>query len=107
VVEEITDSQATQAATEMLRRDARQSFEVASSRSSRDGSPGPIDRSTVMQAKLLSNIKGGMDKRKFSGNHSTAEDTRREPGSPAKKMRGGNGVLDEQRRVGLGIQYSQ
>ncbi|KAI9151605.1 hypothetical protein HJFPF1_08812 [Paramyrothecium foliicola] len=107
VEDELADSQATQAATEMLRRDARQSFEVANTRGSRDQSPAPAERSATMQAKLLANIKGSMDKRKFSGSHNATEDARREPASPAKKMRGGSGLLEEQRRVGLGIQYSQ
>jgi acetyl-CoA acyltransferase 1 len=104
VDDEITDSQATQAATEMLRRDPRQSFEAGHLRSSQNGLPGPMERTAAMSSKLLSHTRG-MDKRKFSGNHGAAEDARHEPGSPAKKIRGENGVSEEQRRVGLGIQY--
>ena len=83
------------------------SFEVASSAGSRDESPGPAEKSAKLQAKLLSSSRGGgaMDKRKFSGNTATAESTRREQGSPPKKMRVGS--LTEEQRVGLGIQYGR
>ncbi|KND90493.1 hypothetical protein TOPH_04666 [Tolypocladium ophioglossoides CBS 100239] len=105
--EEVFDSQASQAATEMLRRNPGKSFDVASSVGSRDGTPGPVEKSARMQAKLLSTSKhGGMDKRKFSGGVLAGEDVRREQGSPTKKMRVG-GPLTEDPRVGLGIQYSQ
>ena len=108
--EDVHDSQATQAATEMLRRDPRQSFEVASSVGSRDATPGPAEKSARMQSKLLSNVRGtggGTDKRKFSGGGGDSHDERlREQGSPTKKMRVG-GPLLENPRVGLGIQYSQ
>lgn len=105
--EEVFDSQASQAATEMLRRHPGRSFEVASSAGSRDESPGPAEKSAKLQAKLLSSSRGGgaMDKRKFSGNTATAESTRREQGSPPKKMRVGS--LTEEQRVGLGIQYGR
>lgn len=101
--EEVFDSQASQAATEMLRRDPRQSFEVSASR---DSTPGPTEKSARMQAKLFSNHKGD-DKRKFSGNYpSSSEEVRRDQGSPAKKMRVGGPLVDN-RNMGLGIQYSQ
>ncbi|KPM39611.1 hypothetical protein AK830_g6945 [Neonectria ditissima] len=105
--EEVFDSQASQAATELLRRDPRQSFEVASSTGSRGGTPPPLDRSGRLQAKLFSNTKGEADKRKFSGNTGHAEEVMREHGSPAKKMRVGGPPVEDRRRVGLGIQYSQ
>jgi acetyl-CoA acyltransferase 1 len=111
--DELTDSQATQAATEMLRRDARQSFEVAAAvaaanKAHRDASPDRAAAAEERSARLLSGIRSSIDKRKFSGHHNAAEDPlRREPNSPAKKMRASNGdTLEEQRRVGLGIQYS-
>lgn len=90
--EEVFDSQASQAATELLRRDPRQSFEVASSAESRGHSPAPLEKSARMQAKLFaSNLRGGAvagaDKRKFS---SSMEEERASP----KKS-----------RVGLGIEY--
>lgn len=103
--EEVFDSQASQAATELLRRDPRQSFEVASSTGSRGATRSPIDKSARMQAKLFSNSKGDGEKRKFSGNHGSSEEVMRDQGSPAKKMRGP--LAEERRRVGLGIQYSQ
>lgn len=104
---EVFDSQASQAATELLRRDPRRSFEVASSAGSRDGTPGPVEKSARMQAKLLSNYKGDPEKRKFSGNYTSTEEARRDQGSPAKKSRVTGSFVDERRRLGLGIQYGQ
>ncbi|KAI1432529.1 Thiolase, N-terminal domain-containing protein [Xylaria sp. CBS 124048] len=52
VGEEVYESQATQAASEMLRRDPRESYEVASSVGSRDVSPTPADKSNKLQTKL-------------------------------------------------------
>ncbi|KAF4979108.1 hypothetical protein FZEAL_4598 [Fusarium zealandicum] len=103
--EEVFDSQASQAATELLRRDPRQSFEVANSAGSRDGTPGPVEKSALMQAKLLSSFRGDGDKRKFSGNYAAGEEVRREQGSPAKKARVAGPLADDRRRLGLGIQY--
>ncbi|KAK2601984.1 hypothetical protein QQS21_004410 [Conoideocrella luteorostrata] len=103
---EVFDSQASQAATEMLRRHPGKSFEVASLPSSRDGSPRPAEQSVKLQAKLLPNSRGGnMDKRKFSGNTAATDNSRREHGSPTKKVRVGS--LTDEQRVGLGIQYSR
>lgn len=104
--EEVFDSQASQAATEMLRRHPGKSFEVARSIGSRDGSPAPAESSAKLQAKLMSSSRGGAtDKRKFSGGAMT-EELPREQGSPTKKMRVGASVGDEQ-KVGLGIQYGK
>ncbi|KAI0204466.1 Thiolase, N-terminal domain-containing protein [Astrocystis sublimbata] len=50
--EEVFESQATQAASEMLRRDPHESFEVASSVDSRDVTPAPADVSSKHQTKL-------------------------------------------------------
>ncbi len=82
------DSQASQAATEMLRRHPGQSFEVNSSAGSRDVSPAP-----VAEAKGRSKLPeySRSEKRKCSGGH---EDVSREHGSPPKRT-----------RVGLGIQF--
>ncbi|POR39433.1 Uncharacterized protein TPAR_00376 [Tolypocladium paradoxum] len=105
--EEVFGSQASQAATEMLRRNPGKSFDVTSSVGSRDETPGPVEKSARMRAKLLSSSRGsGMDKRKFSGGVPVGEDVRREHGSPTKKMRVGR-PLTEDPRVGLGIQYSK
>ncbi|KAK7424679.1 hypothetical protein QQX98_000255 [Neonectria punicea] len=103
--EEVFDSQASQAAIELLRRDPRQSFEVVSSTESRGGTP-PLDTAGRMQAKLFS-MKGDADKRKFNGNTGPSEEVMREHGSPAKKMRVGGPLVEDRRRVGLGIQYGQ
>ncbi|KAI0969591.1 Thiolase, N-terminal domain-containing protein [Xylaria arbuscula] len=50
--EEVFESQATQAASEMLRRDPRESFEVASSVGSRDVTPVPAEKTAKLQTKL-------------------------------------------------------
>jgi hypothetical protein len=101
--EEVFESQASQAASEMLRRDPRESFEVESSVGSRDVTPAPAEKSNKVQTKLYAPVyKAGisMEKRKFSGG-AHAEDARGEMlTSPAKKMRYGvDGA------VGLGIQH--
>ncbi|KAH6678473.1 hypothetical protein B0J14DRAFT_534875 [Halenospora varia] len=90
--EEIQESQASQSATEMLRIDPRESFEVAASRTS---TPTPItDKNTYAQSKHQTKIYGtvhkpNVEKRKrgdeeYKGNYS------------AKKVRAG---------VGLGIGF--
>ncbi|KAI2617874.1 hypothetical protein GGR54DRAFT_607251 [Hypoxylon sp. NC1633] len=97
--EEIFESQASQAASEMLRRDPRESFEVASSVGSRDGTPAPAEKTAKLQSKLFAGLnKAGLaaEKRKFS---SGAE-------SPTKKLRYGGGT-ETSSRVGLGIRYGQ
>lgn len=98
---DLYDSQASQAATEMLRREPKQSFDGFSA--SRDGTPGPAEKSARMQAKLFSNLRNDGDKRKFSGSH---EEQQPEAGSPPKKSRVGSGSM-EQQRLGLGIEYRQ
>jgi hypothetical protein len=107
--EEVFGSQASQAATEMLRRHASRSFEMAASTGSpsRDESPGPAEKSVRLQAKLLSGSRGSiMDKRKLSSSAAVADDSKRDQqGSPPKKMRVGS--LSEEQRVGLGIQYNR
>ncbi|KAI1373163.1 hypothetical protein F4677DRAFT_430418 [Hypoxylon crocopeplum] len=107
--EEVFESQASQAASEMLRRDPRESFEVASSVGSRDGTPVPAEKTAKLQSKLFAGLnKAGLaqEKRKFSGGIET-NDTRRESlMSPTKKMRYGGGT-EASGRVGLGIRYSQ
>ncbi|KAH9886589.1 Thiolase, N-terminal domain-containing protein [Xylariomycetidae sp. FL2044] len=87
--EEVYESQASQAASEMLRRDPRESFEVASSVGSRDGTPAPAEKTAKLQSKLYGGLnKAGLsaEKRKFSamGEH---EDSRKESfTSPTKKL---------------------
>ncbi|KAI1134596.1 Thiolase, N-terminal domain-containing protein [Hypoxylon sp. FL0543] len=92
--EEIFESQASQAASEMLRRDPRESFEVASSVGSRDGTPAPAEKSAKLQSKLFAGLnKAGLasEKRKFSGSAESNEGRREGLMSPAKKSRFGNG----------------
>ena len=105
---DVFDSQASQAATELLRRGPRPSFDANnSSAASRDATPGPAEQSARMQAKFFSNLRGGdTDKRKFSGHHGSAEELRPGQGSPQKKSRVGSGSL-EHGRLGLGIQYGR
>ncbi|KAK0707676.1 hypothetical protein B0H67DRAFT_588317 [Lasiosphaeris hirsuta] len=106
--EEVFESQASQAASEMLRRDPRESFEVASSvGNSRDGTPAPADKSAKLQAKLFGglNKSGAAEKRKFSGEDASSRD---QITSPTKKLRAAGGLRDPGRGpTGLGIRYSQ
>lgn len=102
----VYDSQASQAATDLLRRHPGQSFDVASSGDSRDGSPIRLPAKPVA-AKARSRLPDSSrsEKRRLSGSDAeTAAKSRREhQGSPAKKVR--TGVDANGRRVGLGIQY--
>ncbi|KAF5023224.1 hypothetical protein F66182_4732 [Fusarium sp. NRRL 66182] len=100
--EEVFDSQASQAATQMLRRDPRQSFEVVE----RKNTPNAIEKSARMQEKLLSH-RGDSDKRKFSGSHVSTEESRHDQASPAKKSRVAEPLTDEHKKLGLGIQYRE
>ncbi|KAK4145620.1 uncharacterized protein C8A04DRAFT_26619 [Dichotomopilus funicola] len=116
---EIYESQASQAASEMLRRNPRESFEVsASNGNSRDGTPAVTERSVKLQAKLFGGVnKSGMSssqpsgKRKFNGPHGDPVDGypaihHDHVNSPTKKLREVGGLRDPG-RVGLGIQYSR
>ncbi|KAI6372909.1 hypothetical protein MCOR25_003593 [Pyricularia grisea] len=106
--EEVYESQASQAASEMLRRDPRESFEVVASR---DGTPNPpsapAEKSATLQQTLFAGIgRSGVamatEKRKFSGGANDAQ--RQEMTSPHKRAR-----IDGNLReggVGLGI-YDQ
>ncbi|KAI0509705.1 hypothetical protein F5B22DRAFT_615700 [Xylaria bambusicola] len=101
--EEVVESQATRAASEMLRRDPRESFEVASSVGSRDATPVPAEKTQKLQTKLYAPVhKAGMntEKRKFSGGSNPDEVRVEAVTSPAKKLRyGADGA------IGLGIQH--
>ncbi|KAL1836548.1 hypothetical protein VTJ49DRAFT_5025 [Mycothermus thermophilus] len=110
--EEVFESQASQAASEMLRRDPRESFEVAASvgGGSCDATPAAADRSAKLQAKLFGGVnKSGLSsqgKRKFSGAE-IGEGYPHDPvASPTKKLREVGG-LREPARVGLGIRYGR
>jgi acetyl-CoA acyltransferase 1 len=107
--EEVFESQASQAASEMLRRDPRESFEVASSVGSRDGTPAPAEKTARLQAKLFSaHNKTVVEKRKFSGGTNAAEYPKQDHlTSPTKKMKVGPALSDNPNRVGLGILHSQ
>jgi hypothetical protein len=113
--EEVFESQASQAASEMLRRNPRESFEVtAAVGHTRDATPAASDRSAKLQAKLFGGLnKSGLSsvqgKRKFSGQHGEAGDgfsMHDRLTSPTKKLREVGGLRDPG-RVGLGIQYGR
>ncbi|KAM0265718.1 hypothetical protein ACHAQJ_000152 [Trichoderma viride] len=95
--EQVYDSQASQAAAEMLRRHPGQEYNVASPR---DTTAGPAQKSAAMHAKLFPGSKTatGAEKRKLAAEGETQTE------SPQKKMRAG-GTASDGRRVGLGIQY--
>jgi len=86
----------------MLRRDPRESFEVASSVGSRDDTPAPTEKSAKLQAKLYAGVNkpGVSEKRKFAGVHDADESRRDVFTSPPKKSRLAGG------KIGLGIMNS-
>lgn len=111
--DEVLESQASQAATEMLRHDPRERFDVVSSGGSRDGSPMPAEKSAKLQAKLQAKLfasvnKPGMgsEKRKYGGGVGSDGARHETLTSPTKKMRHGAVGRDTQ-GIGLGIQYGQ
>ncbi|KAL2261844.1 hypothetical protein VTK26DRAFT_3197 [Humicola hyalothermophila] len=117
---QVFESQASQAASEMLRRDPRESFEVAESAGhSRDGTPAAADRSARLQAKLFGGLnKSGLTssvssaaKRKFNDQHDEAVDGFASAPdrvvSPTKKLREVGGLRGDTGRIGLGIQYGR
>ena len=113
--EEVSESQASQAASEMLRRDPREPhFEVASSVGSRDGTPVPAEKTAKLQSKLFAGVNKAVsaaEKRKLSSSGGGVDGSghlrRDELASPTKKMRHGNGSESVHQRVGLGIRYGQ
>jgi acetyl-CoA acyltransferase 1 len=105
---QVYESQASQEASAMLRRDPRESFEVASSHNSRDVTPTPIatEKSQRMQSTLRGPINksglSGSGKRKFES--SVADEARRaEPVSPTKRLRLAGGLREASSLIGLGI----
>ncbi|KAL7820673.1 hypothetical protein V8C26DRAFT_392958 [Trichoderma gracile] len=100
--DQLEDSQASQAAAELLRRHPGQGHRAASS-SVRDGTAGPAEKSAAMQAKLFAGGRTatGAEKRKLAADGEAGAD---DGESPQKKLRAG-GAASESRRVGLGIQY--
>ncbi|TQV97810.1 hypothetical protein V2A60_006467 [Cordyceps javanica] len=105
---DVFGSQASQAAADLLRRHPGQSFDAASSGDSRDGSPIQLPVKAVApkaRSRLPDSVRP--DKRRHSGTDTetaaAAAKSRREQGSPAKKVR--TGADTDRRRVGLGIQY--
>lgn len=102
---QVYESQASQEASAMLRRDPRESLEVASSHNSRDVTPVVAEKSARLQSTLRGPVhKTGLPnpvKRKFDGN---VDDARRaEPTSPTKRLRLAGGLREGSSLVGLGI----
>lgn len=98
--EHVFESQASQAASAMLRRDARESFEVAAQREASREQEREREREREssggkMQAKLFGGVNkaGPVDKRKFSGGQPTHADQHMDAhnshlqASPTKKVR--------------------
>ncbi|KAG9254754.1 uncharacterized protein F5Z01DRAFT_93199 [Emericellopsis atlantica] len=98
-------SQASLAATEMLRREPRDSYEMRQALS-RDGTPSAVEQSARLQSKLFSNVRNDGDKRKYGSSQETIEEPRLEQGSPPKRSRMESGST-AQNRMGLGIQYGR
>ncbi|EHK23620.1 uncharacterized protein TRIVIDRAFT_10779, partial [Trichoderma virens Gv29-8] len=92
--EQVQDSQASQAAAEMLRRHPGQGHKAVSSR---DGTAGPAEKSAAMHAKLFAGGKTatGAEKRKLAATEGEAGAD--EIDSPQKKLRAG-GAASESRR---------
>lgn len=101
---QVYESQASQEALAMLRRDPRESFEVASSQgNSRDVTPTPEKR-------LQSTLRGpihkpgsttGPVKRKLEATTEYRPDARREPNSPTKRLRLAGGLREGNPILGL------
>lgn len=89
--EEIQESQASQNAAEMLRRDPRESFEVAASRTN---TPTPItDKSSLLQSKIFGTVTKGPTEKRKRGDDDMVNDY-----SPKKFRTGPEGI-------GLGIGF--
>ncbi|KXJ97075.1 Thiolase, N-terminal domain-domain-containing protein [Microdochium bolleyi] len=90
--EDVYESQASQAASDMLRRDPRESFDIASSTAgSRDGTPYPGEKSMKLQSKLFAGVnKPGVSSEKRK--HGNEDDSMRRDvqSSPPKKVRYGS-----------------
>ncbi|KUI53096.1 hypothetical protein VP1G_00331 [Cytospora mali] len=104
---QVYESRASQEASAMLRRDPRESLEVASSHNSRDVTPLPVvaEKSARLQSTLRGPVnKPGLPnpvKRKFDGG---IDDARRaEPSSPTKRLRLAGGLREGSSLIGLGI----
>lgn len=104
---QVYESQASQEASAMLRRDPRESFEVASSHNSRDVTPTPVSADKRLQSTLRGPVnKAGLTthsaKRKLDATE-YREEARREPTSPTKRLRLAGGLREGNPLIGLGI----
>lgn len=101
---QVYESQASQAASAMLRRDPRESFEVASSHNSRDVTPTPVSAEKRLQSTLRGPVNkvGLTNKRKLDATE-YREEARREPISPTKRLRLEGGLREGNPVLGLGI----
>lgn len=107
--DEVYESQASRTASQMLRSDTRESFNVGSSVHSREPTPAPAEKTVKLQARLYGGVNKmapGSSKRQFNGGIDHREDItngRAMVPSPSKRARIGT----DGRRIGLGIQYGQ
>lgn len=101
---QVYESQASQEASAMLRRDPRESFEVASSHNSRDVTPTPVSAEKRLQSTLRGPVNklGLSNKRKFDPSE-YREEARKEPISPTKRLRLEGGLREGNPIIGLGI----
>lgn len=102
---QIYESQASQEASAMLRRDPRESFEVASSHNSRDVTPTPVSAEKRLQSTLRGPVNkiGMTNKRKLDATDYREEARRGEPISPTKRLRLEGGLREGNPVLGLGI----
>lgn len=101
---QIYESQASQEASAMLRRDPRESFEVASSHNSRDVTPTPISAEKRLQSTLRGPIhKPGLSNKRKLDVTEYREEARKGPISPTKRLRLEGGLREGNPILGLGI----
>lgn len=102
---QVYESQASQEASAMLRRDPRESFEVAPSQgNSRDVTPTPDKRlQSTLRGPVHKHGLTGPVKRKLEPTEDQREDARRDPNSPIKRLRLAGGLREGNPILGLGI----
>ncbi|QUC23767.1 uncharacterized protein UV8b_08008 [Ustilaginoidea virens] len=107
--DDLLDSQASQAATELLRRHPGTSFEAGGLVDARQASPMAVEQSLALQSKMLrASRSAAADKRKLgSGNPAPEDGQRRQPSQPSPTKRIKVASLGGDQRVGLGIQYGR
>lgn len=101
---QVYESQASQEATSMLRRDPRESFEVASSHNSRDATPTPVTAEKRLQSTLRGPVhKSALPSVKRKLDATEYRESNREPTSPTKRLRLAGGLREGNPPIGLGL----